>query len=213
MFKKALLAVAFSATMLSAHAGVVITEGFDDITTLPGTGWVLTNASKDAGSVGWYQPTNADIFPAQDGAPLSYIASNYLNALTSNINNWLITPLFSTVTGGDVSFWVRGAAGDGFFDQINYGFSNGSAATTAFTLGEVMTVGTDTWTQVTAIFGAAEGNARFAIHYTGSSENANFIGIDSVTVTVPEPASLAILGVGLLGMGAARRRKNRAMAA
>jgi hypothetical protein len=220
MIKKALLALAISGTMLSAQASVVVNEGFEDISTLASSGWVLTNASKAAGSLGWFAGSNPDIFTAQAGTSLSYIASNFNNAPDGTINNWLITPVFSTAYGATVTFWMRGADDAGFFDQIAYGFSDGSSAITSFVMGDAITASTGTWTQVTATIAAAAGTARFAINYLGAGATSDLIGIDSFSINVndatgdvPEPASLAILGAGLLGMGAARRRKNRATAA
>ena len=57
--------------------------------------------------------------------------------------NWLITPTFSTVTAGTVTFWIRGDDFPGFEDQVAFGFSNGSDATADFTLlgSQVVAVG------------------------------------------------------------------------
>ena len=53
-------------------------ENFDDITTLPGDGWVQTNHSTVPGTTGWFQGNGA-IFPAHSGGQTSYIAANFLN--------------------------------------------------------------------------------------------------------------------------------------
>ncbi|HYP51417.1 MAG TPA: choice-of-anchor J domain-containing protein, partial [Pyrinomonadaceae bacterium] len=52
-----------------------ITEGFDNITTLPGSGWFTQNNSVPVGTTGWFQG-NPAVFPAQAGATNSYIGAN-----------------------------------------------------------------------------------------------------------------------------------------
>ena len=75
-------------------------------------------------------------------------------------------------------------------------------------LGNAVTVGGG-WTQYSA-FIAAQGAgtvARFGIQYTGLADNANYVGVDSLSVTaVPEPAGWLMMGAGLVGLLAARRR-------
>lgn len=209
--KKAMLALAIASAMTTAQAGVLISEGFDNVGDLAGKGWVLNNASTPGGDTpGWFQGDQSQ-FGAKSGAPESYIAANYGNAAVGGIlNNWLITPEFSTQFGATVSFWLRGAADTNpdFFDQIAFGFSNGSSALTDFILDPVFTVPTGEWTKYTARIGASDGTARFAIQYTGAADFANYVGVDNFFIAeVPEPSSVLILAAGVMGLTAARRRK------
>lgn len=207
--KKALVALAVASAMTTAHAGVLLEENFDQIGDLASKGWVLNNASTPAGTTpGWFQGDQSQ-FTAHRGAGESYIAANYNNAAPGGIlNNWLITPEFSTEFGATVSFWLRGAADEDFLDQISFGFSDGSTAFSAFTLDPVFTVPTGEWTRYVARIGASDGVARFAVQYTGDADLANYFGLDSLVIAeVPEPSSVLILAAGMMGLAAARRRK------
>lgn len=202
-----------------AHAQVILSQGFDDVSTLASSGWVITNQSNPVGETNWFQGNNG-VFDSQSGAATSYIAANYNNtAPGGQIADWLISPLFSTATGGTVSFWLRGASDANFFDTIRTGFSTGSSATSAFTLSALQTAPQSGWTQFNVSFAAAGAGAtgRFAIEYAGPEPTSNFIGVDTFSVTanaaaVPEPASWALMISGFGLVGGALRTSRRAVA-
>lgn len=207
MIKKALVALAITGMMSAAQAGVVINEGFDNFTNLTGKGWILNNASSPVGPLSWFQGA-PHIFEAQAGEPESYIAANYASGVDGgSLANWLITPEFSTETGGVVSFWLRSFEEPGYSDEVSFGFGSGGGAFSSFKLMDPITVGIDGWKQYSFDIARAAGTARFAIQYTGAASTANWIGVDSFQVEVPEPSSILILAAGVMGLAAARRRK------
>jgi hypothetical protein len=193
---------------LSAQAGALLAEGFEDVGTLAGKGWVLKNASTPVGSTGWYQGDQAQ-FAALSGAANSYAAANYNNAAAGgSLENWLITPMFSIEKGAIVSFWLRAAGADGYSDQIAFGFGSASGALSSFALAAPVTVGTDGWMRYAVKLGEGTGNARFALQYTGAADFANYVGVDSLMVSaVPEPSTMLSLFAGALGLALVRRRK------
>jgi hypothetical protein len=139
----------------------------------------------------------------------SYAAANYnVAGDPGTIDNWLITPEFSTAANMIVSFYARGAADPNYFDLLSYGLSNGSTNLSDFAMVPEFVVDTNGWTRYSIMLsGKAGTTARLGIRYTGSSADANYIGIDSVVATVPEPTTPLVLGIGLVGLLAARRRK------
>ncbi|WP_426103941.1 choice-of-anchor J domain-containing protein [Massilia sp. TSP1-1-2] len=211
MIKQALGAIALIGTMATANASVLVSQDFNNVAALTSAGWVLNNASPNVGvAADWFQGVPS-LMHAQAGATHQYIAAGYNNASQGAINNWLISPTFSVVSSGSISFWAKADAADGFSDQLAFGMSNGSSALNAFTLNPVFTVPTGEWTRYVLNFaGMGSGVARFGIQYSGSYEASNFVGVDSLLITtVPEPATMFMFGAGLLGLMAARRRQIR----
>ncbi|NBB91967.1 MAG: S8 family serine peptidase, partial [Gammaproteobacteria bacterium] len=200
----------------SAEAGLQggpigdFSEGFADITTLPGAGWSLQNLSDPLGTIDWFQG-NDTVFPAQDGPPTSYIAANFNNTSggTGTISNWLLTPEVELNEGTTLSFWTRTGDGSTFPDRMEVRMSTAGSSTDVgagatdvgdftelmLTINEGLTVGgyPETWTEyvieVTGVPSGASGRFGFRYFVTDAGPdgvNSNYIGIDTVSVAQPE---------------------------
>jgi hypothetical protein len=212
MLKKSLTALTLAGAATAAQADTLLmSQQFNDVAALSASGWVRTNAGTPPGATpAWYQG-DQQIFAAQSGPANSYAAANWANAAPGGtLSSWLITPIFSTAKAGYVSFFVRADMLDPYTDTIDAGFSTGSSAIDAFSLGDAIT-GTGVWTEYKMFFSGMGAGAvgRFAIHYTGLADNANYIGVDTLSVNVPEPSTMMILAAGMLGLYASRRRAQR----
>ena len=119
-------------------------QGFDDITTLPGAGWVQTNHSTTIGTTGWFQGNSA-VFPAQGGAATSYIGANFNNTTSADtISNWLLTPPLTLQNGAVLTFWTRTVDAPAFPDRLQVRMSTNGASsnvgTTATDVGDFTTL-------------------------------------------------------------------------
>src|ERR1700712_3023455 len=90
----------------SAHSATVLSEGFENFSSLATSGWVFTNNSTPVGTTSWFKPSDADQFAAQAGTATSYVAANFNSSVDGGtVDNWLITPTFSTAAAGTVSVY------------------------------------------------------------------------------------------------------------
>jgi hypothetical protein len=211
LLKRSLFAAALAAVSVSlASAGVLLTEGFNDVSTLSGAGWVIVNNSSPVGTTSWFQG-DFNKFPGMAGATdNSYVAANYLNAadpsappfLGGDVSDWLITPQLSFSGPITISFYTRTETGATFPDRLevlanlnNSGTNVGSTATSTgdftlllTTINDSLTLGgyPENWTQITTTFTAATpltGRIAFRYAYPDNSTHGNLIGIDTLTIS------------------------------
>jgi hypothetical protein len=189
-----------------------LNEGFDS--GVP-AGWVINNQSTAGGLTSWFQGDDF-VMPSHSGTN-SYVAANFNNAPSGGaISDYLITPEVAFYSGAALSFWTRTAdPGFGYQDRLEVLLSTNGSSTNIADFSSVLTVINlgltpdgypADWTQFVSDLSAFTGTGRIAFHYTvPNADNADYIGIDDVQV-VPEPMSCILVGTGLAGM-IARRRK------
>ncbi len=129
-----------AALLMPLQASAQLTEGFDNVNTLPG--WVLKNNSQPVGLFGWSQGVGDPtvFFPSFSGAPDSYIASafdavgfpeDFDPNFSGTLSNWLLTPELSLFNGATFSFYTRASDIDQFQfpDRLELRLSTSGAST------------------------------------------------------------------------------------
>jgi hypothetical protein len=200
------LLFAYGVTNTQAQA---ITEGFDDVSTLPASGWGQVNRSSPLGVATWSQCGGTAIPPAQAGAANSCILVNYQSTGDlGTISNWLFAPTVTLKNGDTFSFYTR-TVSNSFPDRLQIRLSTNGASTevgsTATSVGDFTTLLLDidsdysgtyptTWTQFTVTVSGLSGptSGRLAFRYfveNGGTNgtNSNIIGVDTFVYT-PAPA-------------------------
>ncbi len=218
------------------------TEGFDDITTLPGSGWYQQNNSSPAGTNPvWFQgnpPSTGGPFSSYNGADNSYIACNFNStAGAGTISNWLLTPNRTFRNGDVISFYTRKYdVGQDYPDRMEVRLSTNGASTnvgaSATDLGDFTTLLTSInpnlvvggypyqWTLYTVTISGltAPTSGRIAFRYFitnagPSGLNSDYIGLDNVVYTPYVCPAFSFSPTGALSSGVAGTAYNASVVA
>jgi hypothetical protein len=220
------IGLCLAASVSSLHAASLV-ENFNDITTMPGQGWVQINNSVPLGNSFWFQG-NPGVFTAQAGPANSYIGANFENAAPGgDISNWLITPELALDAATQLSFYTRTEVQTIFADRLEVRLSTAGASTdvgnTANSVGDfttlLLTINPDLdplgypgeWTQFTIplsmLGGPTSGRLAFRYFLPDTDEFADYIGIDTLAIVqVPEPSAVLLMAIGFICLAAFRRR-------
>lgn len=222
MTRLALAATTAALTAGSAVAGtVVFSEGFD--AGLP-AGWQTLNFSDFPSGTGFFQgySSPAPFFAAHSGAATSYMASSaFIGAQTPSgdpagaVDGYLISPTLSLERDLVLNFWTRTVANNAWAEYLYVGMLVGNQFTTLVEINPTLTVGAypEAWTEFSArinrLGAGATGNLVFNYYLPDASQMGNYIGLDTVSLQVPEPAAWLALGSCLIAAGVATSRRRR----
>jgi hypothetical protein len=188
----------------SANANIIQNGGFEATPTGPSLGgsgfWKYYSANSIAGWSG----SNLELW-TNNGQYEGEVHAE-LNAHASTNTAWSIFQTFSTISGQRYDLFfaykARRASNSGSDEVFRV-----NVASDVWTVSDHVTNSWKTFSQSFVATGATT-TLRFTAVTPSTGTLGNFL--DDIRVTVPEPGALALLGLGLLGLGIAKKRTKRA---
>jgi hypothetical protein len=201
----------FSLLPISAVFADGLSEGFEDVSALPGEGWAIINNSDPLGITDWGQGL-VDEFIAHEGPDDAYAVANFNNTAgpdPGTISNWLLTPEIELIDGALIEFWTRTVVSDPVFPdrlevRLSFAGSSIEVGDSAQSVGDfqtvLLTINPDleddgypvTWTryQLTLSGMPPGASGRIGLRYFVTDAgpggtNSNYIGIDTFSVEQP----------------------------
>lgn len=177
---KLIIALFLSALSFHASAGTSVTLGSCDFSQAPYGGY----------SGGF------------DNAVCSFASTTASSLTVSDLGNALIDPGYHGAYGVAIDLWSNNVWTN-VFTSANY--SGGDVLLSSILSGPI------DFAPLTTDRLRLRSDIDHGYNFHNASDNLTFtLGEAAATATVPEPASIALLGMGLVGFGVARRRKHSA---
>jgi hypothetical protein len=195
--KKLASILTFVLLPLAANATPSITNGSFETADL--TGWSGTATSDGFG----YNPFGTTYGSGMDGSHWMWLAGYEVGRTLEQTVSGL-----SAGTTYRISFIMASEATHD--DQLNLSVDGGPA--TLFTAPAMTGTFWDNWVEKTYDFTASGASALIQFSSFSLNTSGYDVGVDNIRIealnTVPEPASLGLLGLGLAGMFFGKRKKN-----
>lgn len=194
---------------ISKYNAQAISEGFENIATLAGSGWAQQLNGTPLGSQTAWGQGDVSVFNAQSGSANSYAYANFQMVTgTNTISSWLLTPNRTFRNGDVITFYTRKPAPNptDYPDRLQVRMSTNGASTNVGTgaagLGDFTTLLLEinptqvaggypyAWTQYTITISGlpapTSGRVAFRYYVTGGGPTgtaSDYIGIDNFVYT------------------------------
>jgi len=223
MTRLALAAAAAALTAGSASAATVVWS--EDFNSGVPAGWGVFNLSDFPSGPAWFQGSHspAPFFPAYSGPANGYVASSvFIGAQTvsgdpeGEVDGYLLSPTLMLQQDMRLRFWTRTVEASAWPDYLWVGLLINGQFTRLLEVNPSLTTGgyPEAWTEFSVYVPnqgtGVTGNLVFNYYVPDASQVGNYIGLDNVSLQVPEPAAWLAVGSALFAAGLATSRRRRA---